>query len=52
MNKTFKPLWYYERGALRVRFDGLEVICPDIGLPLKRMAEITLKHCQESGYLK
>ena len=43
-----KPIWYYERGALRVLIGNLEVICPDIGLSLARMVELTIKHCKES----
>jgi len=46
-----KPIWYYERGVLRVLIGNLEVICPDIGLPLARMVALTLQHCKESKLL-
>jgi len=46
-----KPVWYYELGALRVRFDGFEVICPDVGLSLKRMVELTIQHCIDADYI-
>jgi len=46
-----KPIWYYERGALRVRIVNLVVICPDTGLSLASMVKLTIRHCKESKLL-
>ena len=47
-----KPVWFYERDALRVIFGRVEVICPSIGLSLKRMVELTIQHCTEQGFIQ